>query len=324
MEKRADRVAELLASLRAEAGSQGCGGFLATLDALHRTDLLTRLVYDRLQRKCETTEEIYRRSGQNWNQTFYTLLFRYIGDPSNRETYMELARRASYGIVLREQRSLARIEALLFGTAGLLDALRPDDYVRQLRAEFEYLRSKYGIEPLDPKQWRSRNIRPDNAPHLRIAQLATFLAQHDFVFEQVIACRTPREVHRLFGAEASAYWVAKTKSAPDEQERSRRVGRLKGDIFGINLVSILQYAYGSYTRNETLRQRALALLESIAPEENRYMRRWTACGLRPANAFETQGLLQLAVEYCGRERCEQCPVARRIIDRILREERTEE
>ncbi|MDE7069806.1 MAG: DUF2851 family protein, partial [Alistipes sp.] len=143
MENRADRIADLLDALRAEAGALGCGGFIASLDALRRTDLLTRLVYDRLQRKYETAEEIYRRSGQNWNQTFYTLLFRYMGDPSNRETYMELARRASYGIVLREQRSLARIEALLFGTAGLLDALRPDDYVRQLRAEFDYLRSKY-------------------------------------------------------------------------------------------------------------------------------------------------------------------------------------
>ncbi|MDE5730049.1 MAG: DUF2851 family protein [Alistipes sp.] len=324
MENRADRIAGLLDALRAEAGALGCGGFLARLDALHRTDLLTRLVYDRLQRKYETAEEIYRRSGQNWNQTFYTLLFRYMGDPSNRETYMELARRASYGIVLREQRSLARIEALLFGTAGLLDGLRPDDYIRQLRAEFDYLRSKYGIEPLDPGRWRSRNIRPDNAPHLRIAQLATFLAGHDFLFEQVVACRTPDQVRRLFGAEASAYWVAKTRSSPDEHQRSRRVGRLKGDIFGINLVSILQYAYGSYTRSETLRERAIALLESIPPEENRYMRRWSAYGLRPANAFETQGLLQLAVEYCGRGRCEQCPVARRIIDGILREEGTDE
>ncbi|MDE7070114.1 MAG: DUF2851 family protein, partial [Alistipes sp.] len=178
---------------------------------------------------------------------------------------------------------------------------------------------KYGIEPLDPGQWRSRNIRPDNAPHLRIAQLATFLARHDFLFEQVIACTTPEEVRRLFGAEASAYWVAKTRSGGDEHAGVRRVGRLKGDIFGINLVSILQYAYGSYTRNETLRERAIALLETIPPEENRYMRRWSAYGLRPANAFETQGLLQLASEYCERRRCEQCPVARRIIDRILRE-----
>ena len=206
MEPRADQTAEILERLRTGAAGHACAGFLTTLDPLHLADLLTGLVYDRLRRKYDAAAEIYRISGQNWNQTFYTLLFRYIGDLSNQDTYTELARRATYTMVLRERHSLPRIEALLFGTSGLLDTFRPDDYIRRLRDDFAYFRARYDIEPIDPSAWKTANIRPGNLPRLRIAQLASFLSQHDFVFEQLLACRTRQEVNRLFRTEASPYW----------------------------------------------------------------------------------------------------------------------
>lgn len=134
-------------------------------------------MYDRLRRKYDAAAEIYRISGQNWNQTFYTPLFRYIGDLSNQDTYTELARRATYTMVLRERHSLPRIEALLFGTSGLLDTFRPDDYIRRLRDDFAYFRARYDIEPIDPSAWKTANIRPGNLPRSRIAQLASFLSQ---------------------------------------------------------------------------------------------------------------------------------------------------
>ena len=83
-------------------------------------------------------------------------------------------------------------------------------------------------------------------------------------------------------------------------------------IIGINLVSVLQFAYGSYTGREALRDSALTLLERLPAEDNRYMRAWQAAGVRPRNAFESQALLQLATEYCAARRCAECPVGRRI------------
>ena len=316
MEKRADKIAEILAKLRAGAGHLACGGYLGSLDPLHLTDLLTQLVYDRLKRKCEMVDEIYRFSGQNWNQTFYALLFRYIGDLPNRETYMELARRATYTMVLRERPSRQRIEALLFGTSGWLSTFRPDDYVRRLRSDFDYFQSKYGIDPIELSRWKTTKIRPNNAPHLRIAQLASFLAQHNFVFEQVLACQTRKDVYDLFSVEAAPYWSGNDT----RQEPPKRVGQMKSDIFGINLAAILQYAYGSYIQDEGLRDRAFALLECIPPEENQYITRWRGYGLEPQNAFDTQALLQLALEYCAQKRCDHCPVAGRVIDKIIRAE----
>ncbi len=79
-------------------------------------------------------------------------------------------------------------------------------------------------------------------------------------------------------------------------------------------MAVLQYAYGSHTGRESLRDSALTLLERLPAEENRFMRAWReAGGPKPANAFESQALLQLATEYCAARRCAECPVGRRIV-----------
>lgn len=75
----------------------------------------------------------------------------------------------------------------------------------------------------------------------------------------------------------------------------------------------MQFAYGRVTENERIRERAMDLLESIAAEDNRYMRRWAAYGAEPQSAFESQALLQLSTAYCDPKRCEECPAGRRIL-----------
>ena len=173
-------------------------------------------------------------------------------------------------------------------------------------------------------EWNLRDIRPANHPLLRIAQLAAFLASNDFLIDRLVECRTAEEVRRLFSAEASDYWYTHYIPATPTRELPKRIGRMKSDLLGINLVSLIQYAYGAYNGNERLRERAFALLEAIPAEENRFMRRWRLYDLRPANAFQSQALLQLATEYCAARRCAECPVGRRIAKSLAEagEERT--
>ena len=297
--------------LLAGAATYACGRYVARLDTLHRNDLYTRLAYDRLARKYNVVRELFAESDRNWNQTFYVLLFRTIGDTTNRDAFMTLARRISYRMVLRERASLHAVEAMLFGASGLLDNYRDDAYTRSLKKDFEYFSHKYEIEPMTGAEWNLRDIRPSNHPLLRIAQLWAFRASNGFLIDRLVECRTEEDVHRLFSAEASDYWYTHYIPASATHELPKRIGRMKSDLLGINLVALIQYAYGAYNGSEQLRERAFALLEAIPAEENRFMRRWRFYDLHPANAFESQALLQLATEYCDRRRCAECPVGRR-------------
>ena len=312
-----EREERMLNRLRAGAGSCCCGEHIAALLPLHRNELYTALLFDRLQRKMRTVTELWEESAQNWNQTFYLMYFRTLGDRTNQAVYLELARRVPYRIVLRERLAPHAVEAMLLGCSGLLELYRDDTYTLDLRRSFEYLASKYTLERLDASQWELAGIRPANHPVLRLAQAAEFFAQDEFIMDRAMACRNEDDVRRLFRIEASEYWRTHYVPGAASDDSPKRLGNFKANIIGINLVAVLQYAFGCYSGQETLRDRSLTLLERLDAEDNRYIRSWRSAGVpAPRNAFETQALLQLATEYCAARRCAECPLGRRLLHRL--------
>ena len=263
-----------------------------------------------------TVETLHGEADGNWNQTFYLLYFRTLGDRRNQEAYLSLARRVPYKVVLRERLAPRAVEAMFFGASGLLTLYPHDAYTLDLARDFEYLAAKYDIEPLDAGVWELDEIRPANHPVLRLAQAAEFFIQDEFVMERAMSCRTEEDIRRLFCIEASDYWRTHHIPGIASDEHPKRLGAFKANIIGINLVSVLQFAYGSVTGRETLRDSALTLLERLPAEDNRYMRNWRNTGVMIRNAFESQALLQLATEYCPAKRCTECPVGRRILQSI--------
>ena len=302
----------MLNRLQAGAGTYACGGYLAGLGSLQRSEICTALLFSRLERKMRMVDALREEASENWNQTFYLLYFRTLGDRRNQEAYLSLARRVPYKVVLRERLAPRAVEAMFFGASGLLTLYPHDAYTLDLARDFEYLAAKYDIEPLDAGVWELDEIRPANHPVLRLAQAAEFFIQDEFVMERAMSCRTEEDIRRLFCIEASDYWRTHHIPGIASDEHPKRLGAIKANIIGINLVSVLQFAYGSVTGRETLRDSALTLLERLPAEDNRYMRNWRNTGVMIRNAFESQALLQLATEYCARTRCAECPVGRRI------------
>lgn len=309
----------MLNRLEAGAEAYACGGWLAGQTALQRSEIYTALLFDRLQRKIHTVEALHREADENWNQTFYLMYFRTLGDRQNQEAYLTLARRVPYAVVLRERLVPHAVEAMLFSASGLLELYRHDTYTLDLRRNAEYLSAKYNIEPMEAGDWQLSDIRPANHPVLRLAQAAEFFTQDEFVMDRTMSCRTEGDIRQLFCIEASSYWRTHHIPGAESDESPKRIGTFKANIIGINLVAVLQFAYGSYTGREQLRDSALTLLERLPAEDNRYMRGWRAAGATPRNAFESQALLQLVTEYCATKRCAQCPVGRRIVKSLAEE-----
>lgn len=312
-----ERRERFLQRLRAEAASErtACGSYLAALDPLHRTELCTSLLFERLERKMRTLEELRAEAGADWNQTFYLLYFRTLADRANKEAYLELARRLPYRFLLRERLTPRAVEAMLLGTSGLLARYQGDPYTFDLAREFDHLRNKYDLRPMAPERWSLQDLRPANHPVLRLSQAAEFFRQDEFLLDRTLACRTEQELRALFCIDAAPYWRTHYGGTACRTEQPRRLGRFKAHIIGINLVAVLQFAYGSAVGNDRLRDGALALLEKLPPEENRYMRLWEGRGIAPRDAFESQALLQLSTEHCERGGCADCPVAHRILNK---------
>ena len=294
-----DRQKPEINRLKAGASYFGCGAYLSKLDSLHRSEIYNTLGYERLMRKNGDITRFYKECDSNWQQTFYLMLLRTMGGMDNKEAFTELSRRVPYAAILREREVAHNIEAMLIGGSGLLELYPHDEYILDLKRNFEYLATKYSITPMEPSDWKLKKIYPNNHPILRLSQIATFLTHTKDVMDRLLECQTSREEKRTV---------------------SKRIGQTKSDLLAINLVVQMQFAYGSYTSSERLRSRALSLLESIKAESNSIISQWNSYGKIAQTAFDSQALLQLSFEYCKSRRCEECPVGRRILSQLEKNE----
>ena len=309
------RLKDAVASLREGAGKYECGVWLGDVPPPRRVAWLDRLAVERLDRKCREVAGIWEGTGGDWAQTLYLMLFRAMGGNRNREPYVALASRATYQMVLRERGDIELVEALLLGTAGLLEGCYFDDYIARLHDHYLYLVRKYGIVPMRSGEWSRAGIRAQNKPVMRIVQLASFVARNDFMFDRAMGCRTRADVHALFDAEVLGYWA--THYVPDGSgdRCPRHLGAEKADLLAINALVPVMFAYGQATGKSALKDAAFDLLGDIPPENNTVVRSWSGMGVPVRSALDSQALLQLRNEYCNRGRCTDCRVGKSIINR---------
>ncbi|MCU0383947.1 MAG: DUF2851 family protein, partial [Cyclobacteriaceae bacterium] len=86
-------------------------------------------------------------------------------------------------------------------------------------------------------------------------------------------------------------------------------------IWMINGVIPLVYAYGHYTQNEELKEKAMQWILELPPEQNAIIKNWKKLNWPATNAFETQGLLELKKSYCQKKACTNCTVGNFILQR---------
>ena len=302
--------------LKAGASYFGCGGYLSKLEPLRRLEIYNTLGFERLSRKNGDINRIFEECEQNWQQTFYVMLMRTMGGVDNSKAFSTLARRVPYAVLLRERQVAANVEALLIGASGLLSLYPHDEYILNLKRNYSYLATKYSITAMEASEWKLTRIYPNNHPILRLSQIASFITYTRDMMDRMLSCTSGDDVFRLFSCQTLPYWQTHYTPASTSHTVAKRTGRTKTDLLAINLVVQMQFAYSSYTGNDRLYARALALLENLPAEKNSIIAQWNSFGPLARTAFDSQALLQLSFEYCRDRRCEECPVGKRILDKI--------
>ena len=286
-----------------------CAAYLGDIDAQERAQLFERLFKERVNIKRESIMRTYKEVGEDWNQTLYTLLLKYLGSTHNGGAMEQLSRVVTYNMVAKERGSLLNIEAMLLGGAGLLDLYTEDSYIRALKEEFEHLRTKYNITPMPAKAWRLHYIYPNTHPTLRLVQFAASVHKQAFSFGAATECRTRKDVHNILSGAASEYWLEHFAFDKAGVGASAHIGPFTNDLLGINVIIPLLIANGVYMENSELISRALNLAKSIPSEDNRYIKMWQ----NPAapisiSAIDSQALLHLHRTYCENSICKACLV----------------
>lgn len=283
-----------------------CALHLSQIEACEREQLFERMFKERMNVKRENIMASYKALGEDWNQTLYTLLLKYLGSTHNGEAMEQLSRVVTYGMVAKERGTLTNIEALLLGGAGLLDLYEEDSYINTLKGEFAHLRAKYNITPLASEAWQLHNIYPNTHPTLRLVQFAASVYQESLSFTAATECHTRKDVHKLLAGAASEYWLSHFAFGA-ETNASAHIGAFTKDLLGINVIIPLLVANGVYMENRELITRAMILAKSIPAEDNRYIRMWQKPAAPIAiSAIDSQALLHLHRTYCENNLCKAC------------------
>lgn len=283
-----------------------CAAYLGDISAEERTQLFERLFKERVNTKRENIMRTYKEVGEDWNQTLYTLLLKYLGSTHNGAAMEQLSKVVTYIMVAKERGALLNIEALLLGSAGLLDLYEEDSYIRILKEEFVHQSAKYNIKPMAAEAWRLHNIYPNTHPTLRLVQFAASIHKQALSFATTTECRTRKEVHQILSGAASEYWLDKFAFGASVNA-SAHIGSFTNDLLGINVIIPILIANGVYMEDREQITRALALAKSIPAEDNRYIKMWQSPTAPIAiSSIDSQALLHLHRTYCDNDLCRAC------------------
>ena len=295
-----------------------CQDDINDLDMILVKHWLNSLVVERLQTKAESIMKIFSSTGNDWDETFYRVLSRYFGFRVNTGPFEMLATALPFRIIRKHSNDLFQIEALLFGTAGLLeeklfkDAIS-DDYYRILIKEYAILSSKYSLQPLHGYLWKFSRLRPSNFPTVRLSQLASMLSVSGGLFSRVLEETDIKEIKKLLEVTASQYWDDHFVFGKISRSFSKHAGSQAVDLLLINAVVPVLFAYGQNRDSSVIIERSLCFLENIIPEENVIIKEFRETSITAESAFYSQALIHLRNEYCKKRKCLNCRIGNMII-----------
>lgn len=291
-----------------------CASRLNKIDPFRIRFFLNGLAIERIQKKIAVIENLMAVSKDDWNETFYLLLSRSFGFRQNGDPFEMLARSLPLQVIQRHRLSLLQVEALLFGQAGLLgEPTLFEEYPQQLAREYEFLSAKYHLKPMSCHLWKFMRMHPRNFPTIRMAQLAGVLHGSPSLFTNLIAAKTMDEYRSLFRTGISPYWDTHYTFFNTSKKQTKEMGESSFQLILVNVLVPFLFLYGDRHNKQELKDHALNLMEELPAEDNVILRQWTASGITPVNALESQALIHLHHEYCELHKCLECNIGQRLI-----------
>jgi hypothetical protein len=293
-----------------------CYKVIPDLPSLTVHSWMAALQIERLERKTADIRKRVERCNGSWEDAYFTTLARNYGFGINGDVFEQWAQNVPLSAVAHHRDDLFQIEAIFFGQAGLLeldavpecyqkDALN-DGYFARLRNEYQYLAHKFSMKPIDFKLWRFLRLRPQNFPHIRLAQLANLYYQQKAGLSQLIDCETLDELKNVLSSQVTPYWETHYTFGSESAKNQKHLSPGSINLLMINTAIPMLFAYGRHQSKEVLCDRAFDFLEQLKAENNHIIRMWQQVGLPVKTAGDSQALIQLKKEYCDKMDCLRC------------------
>ncbi len=292
-----------------------CQDQLPDISTLSFTNLLDRMMVERLKQKAVEIFELVELKNADWEEVTYLSLARNFGFSVNKEPFFNMASSLPHKVISKNIGNGQAVEALIFGQAGFLED-ETESYQRDLTSEYKFLKRKFQLQgKMTKAMWKFGRMRPSNFPTVRLAQFAALIQQSDRLFSKLIEINDPGQVLAQFEFDVSDYWIHHYDFGKIRKKKGGSMGRASINVIIINTITPLLAAYSTYTDNRSFMDKAIRLLEVLPAESNSITKKWTAVDREPKSAFDSQSLIGLYKNYCSKRKCLNCSIGVEILGR---------
>ncbi|MFC3559376.1 DUF2851 family protein [Pedobacter jamesrossensis] len=291
-----------------------CIAQIHSVDRLIVDSFLSRTLIERFEQKTNAVLETLNELNGNWDETFYRFMARNLGFKVNALPFELFAKAISQQVYGKHKDNSLLIEALVFGAAGFLNDNFVEEYPRRLKTEFQFLKKKYNIKPVEVSIWKFMRMRPQNFPTIRLAQFAALIIQSNHLFSKIMEIKDLVELRKLFeNLPVNPCWKTHYHFKKETENVSTQIGKTSVDNILLNTVALFLFAYGKHTGTQFYISRAIKLLESLPAEHNAIADKFTEAGVKIDSDFASQGILQLKNQYCDEKKCLSCGIGIKIL-----------
>ena len=271
-----------------------------------------RLFFERLERKAKSIFDLLEQTNHDWEAVLFCLLAKNFGLNTNGELFFKMAQNIPFSVLRKESFEIENLEALIFGTAGLLDCDKEDTYFKDLKFRYFYLIHKYQLEQGGQAPVQFFKHRPDNFPTIRLSQLANLYHSQVHLFSKISVLNSLKSSYDLFQVSTSEYWLNHYQFDKESPKKRKSLSKSFIDLIVINTIIPLQFAFAK-SQGKEISEDLIRLLEEVSPEKNAIIDKFKSFGVLAASAFDTQSLLQLKMEYCNAGKCLECAVGMELL-----------
>ena len=290
-----------------------CEGLLPRVELIKKELCLERMAAARLESRQLRILETLAWSNGDWENTAYVTIARGFGFKTNGNAFERLAKLLPLNIIRKYADRPILLEALVFGTAGMLNRIFSDRYPASLQREFNHLASKHSLIVMNESEWNRGRLRPSNQPSVRLSQFVQFIIRNGSLMALVTDFEDPDTLVAACKVPVSGYWEDHSAFDHPGVRRKKVLGAGSALLLLVNSLLPLMFVYGRYMGQESLCRRALSLLGGLPAERNSLLDRWESTGMPNTNALQSQGLIQLKGSYCDRRRCTECSIGAGIL-----------
>lgn len=242
-------------------------------------ELINPTLKNRLVRKTKSGFS----SGSDTMQHFYSLIARAFGSKVNDLPFEVLAKQVPWKSLL-EMDANQRFVAVV-SVSGLFPAISSENKDNE-------------VDPIDTYWWKCKGQHASSQPQKRVAQFAAFVSflSIDFSFVNFNHLDIVNYFSEMLQKAFLDYGI------PHQSNKSFLLNNIL-----INAVSPLLVHFNQLNT-------ALALMQSLEPENNFITRQFKTMGVKASNAGESQMLIELHNHMCSAKKCLNCAVGKYLLN----------